>query len=171
MSESTIQPQPAPEQAPAPPTSPPTAPAEVDVRKPDGALARMVPYRNPLALISYYCALFSILPVFAAAAAAAAGATAAVVAAAVLALILAPLAVLFGIIGLRRARRNPQARGTGHAWFGIVLGGLMTLLNWGTVGYCSWAINYDDTFQRIYHEARRELFGEPPAPREEDEPE
>jgi hypothetical protein len=145
MSESSIQPEPSPEQPAAAPTaSAPAAPAP-DLRKPDGALARMVPYRNPSALTSYYCAVFSLLPV--------------------VALLLAPLAVFFGMIGLRRARRNPERRGTAHAWFGIVLGGLMALLNWGVFGYCIWAINYDDTFQRIY----REAFGTP-ASRPEPEP-
>jgi hypothetical protein len=83
----------------------------------------------------------------------------------VIALFLAPLAVVFGIIGLRRARHNPEARGTAHAWFGITLGGLMALLNWGILGYGVWAINYDDTFQRIY----REAFG-PPERRLDEEP-
>jgi hypothetical protein len=145
MSESSIQPEPSPEPPPAAPTEHPQAPPELDLRKPEGALTRMVPYRNPLALTSYYLAVFSLLPV--------------------LALILAPLAVFFGTIGLRQARQHPESRGGAHAWFGIVLGTLMTLLNWGVFGYCIWAINYDNTFQRIY----REAFGTP-IPRPEPEP-
>jgi hypothetical protein len=100
-------------------------------------------------LIAYYCAVFSLVPV--------------------LALVLAPLAVILGIAGLRHVRRNPQARGTGHAVIGIILGGLMALLNWGLVGYGVWAYHHDDTFQRIY----REAFDPPPSrtPQPEDEPE
>lgn len=148
MSESGIQPDPPAEQpSPAPGAGPP-APLtrELELRRPDSPLAIIVPYRNPRALAAYYCAVFSILPVTA--------------------LILAPLAVVLGIAGLRRARRDPHARGAGHAWFAIVLGGLMALLNWGVVGYGIWAMNYDTEFQQIYHE----LFDTPP-PRPEPEEE
>lgn len=34
-----------------------------------------------------------------------------------------------GIKGLQFAKRNPQARGKIHAWFGILAGGVMFLLN------------------------------------------
>lgn len=145
-SESSIQPKPSSEPSVPAAAAGASAAPEPDIRKPDGKLARMVPYRNPLALLSYYFSVFSLLPV--------------------LALVLGPLAVLFGFIGLRRARNNPDSRGKGHAWFGILLGGLMALINWGIVGYCAWSIQYDEseTLLRIY----REAFDPPPGPRLED---
>jgi hypothetical protein len=39
-------------------------------------------------------------------------------------------APILGIIGLVQRSKNPAIRGAAHAWVGIVLGGLMTLL-WG----------------------------------------
>lgn len=38
--------------------------------------------------------------------------------------IFAVLAIIFGIVGLVKVKRNPEARGTAHAVIGIVLGGL-----------------------------------------------
>jgi hypothetical protein len=40
----------------------------------------------------------------------------------------APFALVVGIIGLRDLRRHPELRGKGRAWFGIVMGGLFTIL-------------------------------------------
>jgi len=37
---------------------------------------------------------------------------------------------VLGIMGLRARSRNPAIKGSVHAWIGIVMGGLMTLL-WG----------------------------------------
>jgi len=70
----------------------------------DEAVATVVPYRNPLALIAYYLGVFSLVPC--------------------LGLILAPFAFVLGILGLRYRGRNPQAHGLVHAWIGIVIGGL-----------------------------------------------
>jgi hypothetical protein len=72
----------------------------------------LIPYRNPAALIAYYCAIFSLLPL--------------------VGLLLAVPAFILGIVGLRHRRRNPAIRGSVHAWIGIVLGGLMTLI-WGAL--------------------------------------
>lgn len=38
------------------------------------------------------------------------------------------LAVIFGWLGLRDIARHPEKGGKGRAWFGIVAGGLLTLL-------------------------------------------
>jgi len=66
----------------------------------------VIPYKNPPALISYYLGIFSIL--------------------------LGPLlgipAIILGIVGLRNRARNPQIKGTAHAWVGIIMGGLMTFI-------------------------------------------
>ncbi len=70
----------------------------------DEAVATVVPYRNPSALIAYYLGVFSLMPC--------------------LGLLLAPFAFVLGILGLRYRKRNPQAHGLAHAWIGIIIGGL-----------------------------------------------
>jgi hypothetical protein len=68
----------------------------------DGGISTLIPYRNPKALAAYYLGLFSLIPV--------------------LGLVTAPFAVLFGVLGVRRARADKNAKGTIHAWIGIVFG-------------------------------------------------
>lgn len=70
----------------------------------------VIPYKNPAALIAYYLGLFSFIPL--------------------IGLFLAIPALVLGIMGLRARSRNPVIRGSVHAWIGIVLGGIFTLL-WG----------------------------------------
>ncbi len=70
----------------------------------------VIPYKNPPALIAYYLGLFSLFPLFG--------------------LLLAIPAFILGIKGLKLRRENPAVKGSVHAWIGIVMGGLMTLL-WG----------------------------------------
>ena len=70
----------------------------------------VIPYKNPTALAAYYCGVFSLIPC--------------------LGLLLAVPAFILGLIGLSKYRENPRIKGTVHAWVGIILGGLMTLL-WG----------------------------------------
>ena len=82
-------------------------------RRRDDGIATLIPYRNGRALAAYYCGVFAIIPC--------------------LGLILGPIALIFGILGLRFAKANPRAGGTGHAIAGIVLGSLTTLANWGVV--------------------------------------
>lgn len=67
----------------------------------------VIPYKNPMALMAYYCGVFSLIPG--------------------LGLILGPIAAILGILGLKAKSKNPKVRGTGHAIAGIVLGGLVTL--------------------------------------------
>lgn len=71
----------------------------------------LIPYKNPHALIAYYLGLFSLFPC--------------------LGLLLAIPALILGIMGLRRVKANPVIRGSVHAWIGIVMGGMMTLV-WST---------------------------------------
>jgi len=40
----------------------------------------------------------------------------------------APLALLFGVLALRDIKKHPDKSGRGRAWFGIVFGGLFTIL-------------------------------------------
>lgn len=79
----------------------------------DDGVSTLIPYKNGKALAAYYCAVFSVIPC--------------------LGLILGPIALIFGILGLRFVRAHPEAHGTAHAWVGIILGGLTTLANWGAV--------------------------------------
>ncbi len=70
----------------------------------------VIPYKNVPALLAYYLGLFSLFPF--------------------LGLALAIPAFVLGIMGLRKRKQNPAVKGSIHAWIGIVMGGLMTLL-WG----------------------------------------
>lgn len=67
-------------------------------------LSRLIPYKNVPALVSYYCAVFAIIPF--------AG------------LFLGLTAFVLGIIGLRIAQKNPECRGKVHAWIGIIGGAI-----------------------------------------------
>lgn len=68
----------------------------------------LIPYKNPHALIAYYLGLFSLFPC--------------------VGLLLAIPAFILGIMGLKRYKANPIIHGSVHAWIGIVMGGLMTLV-------------------------------------------
>ena len=97
-------------------------------RRRSGAAA-IIPYRNGLALASYYCsfgALIVILGSIAIAFVTAPNASRGLF----LALniggggILSLLSLVFGILGLVKVNRNPEARGTAHAIIGMVVGSL-----------------------------------------------
>ena len=74
------------------------------------ATGGIIPYKNPPALIAYYCGIFSLLPC--------------------IGLVAGVPAIILGIVGLRKRKATPVIRGSVHAWIGIVLGSLTTLL-WG----------------------------------------
>ena len=74
------------------------------------ATGGVIPYKNAPALLAYYLGIFSLLPC--------------------IGLFLAIPALIFGIIGLRQRAKNPAIKGSVHAWIGIVLGGIFTLV-WG----------------------------------------
>jgi predicted Zn finger-like uncharacterized protein len=82
-------------------------------RRRDSGMETLIPYRNGKALAAYYCGVFSLIPCLGA--------------------ILGPLALIFGILGVRYAKAHPGAHGMGHGIAGIVLGSLTTLANWGVV--------------------------------------
>lgn len=67
-------------------------------------ISAVIPYRNMPAVISYYLAVFSLIPC--------------------LGIPLGLAAVVLGAIGLKRAREQPECKGRVHAWTGIILGGL-----------------------------------------------
>ncbi len=89
-----------------PPLVPPTATAAPPQTDATGGL---IPYKNVPALVAYYLGIFSLIPC--------------------LGLILGLPALILGIIGLKRAARQPEARGKVHAWVGIILGGLCAVAN------------------------------------------
>lgn len=73
------------------------------------ATGGIVPYKNPAALAAYYLAVFGMFPF--------------------LGIFVSIPAFVLGIIGLRQRKRNPVIKGSVHAWIGIILGGLATVIN------------------------------------------
>jgi hypothetical protein len=76
-----------------------------------GAVDRMIlPVGRPAsAIASGYLALFSIIPVFG--------------------LPMAIMAVVFGWMALSKIKKDPALHGKGRAWFGIIVGSIMTVLS------------------------------------------
>jgi len=88
----------------------PAAPKRTAV---DDGLGGLIPYKNGAALAAYYLGVFSLIPCFG--------------------ILLGAAACIFGIIGLRRAQQQPDAKGKVHAWVGIVLGLVCFLANVGVI--------------------------------------
>lgn len=82
---------------------------EEDAADGGGAVETLIPYKNAKALSAYYFGIFSLIPG--------------------LGLVLGPMALIFGIFGIRHSSLNPRARGTGHAVVGTILGLLTFILN------------------------------------------
>lgn len=78
----------------------PSSPAETGARP--SLVANFVPYRNPRALIAYYCAIFGLVPG--------------------VGLILGPVAIIFGVFGATYAEAHPHTKGMYHALLAVVLG-------------------------------------------------
>lgn len=76
------------------------------------ATGGIVPYKNPLALTGYYCAVFSLIPI--------------------LGFPLGLAAFVLGILGFKKYRENPVISGVVHAWIAI-LGGFVTSILWGGI--------------------------------------
>ncbi|MCP3959632.1 MAG: DUF4190 domain-containing protein [bacterium] len=74
----------------------------------------IIPYKNPPALTAYYCGIFSLMPF--------------------IGIFLGIPALILGIVGLKKKKANPVISGTVHAWVGIIMGGLTTLLWGGLMG-------------------------------------
>lgn len=74
------------------------------------AASTVIPYKNPPALFAYYLGLFSLFPVFG--------------------FFLGVAAFILGIKGLKLRRADPSVKGSVHAWIGIVMGGIFTVV-WG----------------------------------------
>ena len=91
------------------PARPPAAPALPTGSAADQALSGLIPYNNSAALIAYYLAVFSVIPLFG--------------------FFMAVAALILGIRGLRFAREHPEAKGKAHALIGIIVGGLIGLVH------------------------------------------
>jgi hypothetical protein len=76
------------------------------IRRKD-AVETLIPYKNPMGLMAYYCGVFALIPC--------------------VGLVLGPAAFVLGILGIRYANKYPTAGGKGHAIAGIVLGTLVVL--------------------------------------------
>ncbi len=88
------------------PDMPETAP------KGDGGVSTMIPYKNVPALVGYYLAVFSGLGLLCPPAG----------------FVLALPALILGIIGLKKVKANPEAKGTVHAWIGILGGAFFCIV-------------------------------------------
>ncbi|MBI3821397.1 MAG: DUF4190 domain-containing protein [Planctomycetes bacterium] len=89
-----------------------------------GGLDYVVPFRNGMALASYYCGVFGLISCFLMGVGGIFGA----------------VPIIFGILGLMKAKQNPEAHGTGHAITGIVLGAIELLTGCGTIGFILYGI-------------------------------
>ena len=80
-------------------------------KKGAGTVDRMLlPVGRPISAIAAgYCALFGIIPMCG--------------------LPFSIAALICGIFALKTIKQNPDLSGSGRAWFGIILGGLMTLVS------------------------------------------
>ncbi len=95
--------------------------ARSDDHEPD-ATGGVIPYKNPPALIAYYCGVFSLIaciPFF----------------------VPVPIAAfILGIKGLKKAKAEPHVRGQVHAWIGIVGGAIFGLIGLVSTGGAIFAI-------------------------------
>ncbi len=87
--------------------APPTVAGAMSSPAPNDGVSTLIPYKNSAALIGYYISVGALIPI--------------------IGLLLGPIAVVLGIIGMRRYYRDPAIKGIAHAWVAIVLGGLCTL--------------------------------------------
>jgi hypothetical protein len=78
-------------------------------------LGGLIPLKNGMALAAYYCGVFSFIPCLWGT--------------------LSVLAVVFGFIGLSKAKRHPSAKGKGHAIAGIVCGSITGLLGLASIAF------------------------------------
>lgn len=85
------------------------------------ATGGIIPYKNPHALTAYYLGIFSIIPV--------------------IGFFLGAVAVGLGISGLKKRKLQPVIRGSLHAWFGIIAGGLSVLVHLVLVGMMVYGIS------------------------------
>lgn len=91
----------------APSPSAPPPPRGIAPAHSSGVAEVFIPYKNGPALTAYYLAIFSLI----------CGA------------LLGIPALILGIKGLKIAKERPEAKGAAHAWTGVILGSLTTLVS------------------------------------------
>lgn len=100
--------------APIPdPVALPVAPYQAPAPEGDGT-GGLIPYKNPMALLGYYVAVFGLIPC--------------------VGLILGPTAIIMGIMGLKFNKANPHTKGVAHAWVAIVLGSIELIAHIALIG-------------------------------------
>lgn len=86
-----------------------------------GGVDAVIPFRNGMALAAYYCGVFGLISCF-------------------LGLgFFGIVPIILGVLGLQKAKRDPEARGLVHAWTGIILGTFELLTGCGIVGLIIYA--------------------------------
>ena len=79
--------------------------SDQEPEKQGDATGGVIPYKNVPALVAYYLGVFSIIPCF----------------------LIGIAALVMGIIGYKKYKREPHLRGAVHAWIGIIAGGFFGL--------------------------------------------
>ena len=99
----------APTDRPSSPSPKPRRPRRRELLDESGVFGSFTPWKNPPAVYAYAVALAGMTPV--------------------LGLVLGPAAVVLGLIGRARLRRNPEVKGRSFISAGIVLGTLDFVVN------------------------------------------
>lgn len=81
----------------------------------DGGMSTLIPYKNGMALAAYYTGFGALLACFIP----------------VIGIFVGILTVVLGVLGLKKAKAHPEAKGGGHAITGIILGSVVIVLNLG----------------------------------------
>jgi hypothetical protein len=92
----------------------------VRIEEPSDVFATLVPTKNPQALMGYYFAVFSILPL--------------------IGLGLGPMAIWKGIRGLGAIKENPELPGKAHGIVAITLGSITTIGHWLTLMFVLYSL-------------------------------
>ena len=93
-------------------------PRRRSIKRPDdGGVGTVIPYRNGMALAAYYSGIFGLISCFIGLG------------------IFGVIPLILGILGLKRAKEDPNAHGTAHAWTGIILGIIEILSGCGVIGF------------------------------------
>ena len=94
----------------------------VAVQNEGDATGGLIPYKNVPALVAYYLGIFSLVPCLMG-----------------LGILLGAPAIVCGVIGLKKRRQNPVIKGSAHAWIGIILGSITSLVTLAGIGFLVFA--------------------------------
>src|SRR5437870_4183271 len=99
----------APTDRPTSPNPKPRRPRRRELIDEGGVFGSFTPWKNPAAVYAYAVALAGMTPI--------------------LGLVLGPAAIVFGLVGRARLRRNPEIKGLGFIHAGIAIGTLDFVVN------------------------------------------